>query len=60
MLLYESNETIIMELAFDEANMKEDEILIKDLTFATKELDATLERVKESKKVIIIVNLPKN
>jgi len=49
MLLYESNETIIMELAFDEANMKEDEILIKDLTFATKELDATLERVKESK-----------
>jgi CheY-like chemotaxis protein len=60
MLLYESSETIIMELAFDEANMKEDEILIKDLTFATKELDATLERVKESKKVIIIVNLPKN
>jgi CheY-like chemotaxis protein len=60
MLLYESNETIIMELAIKESDIKKDNTLIKDLNSATKEIDATIEIIKESKKVIIIVNLPKN
>ena len=59
-LLYESNETIIMELAFDAKVKNEDKITASELELATKEIDATLEKVEESNKVIIIVNLPKN
>jgi hypothetical protein len=59
-LLYESNETIIMELAFDAKERNEDKITANELELATKEIDATLEKVEESNKVIIIVNLPKN
>jgi CheY-like chemotaxis protein len=59
-LLYESNETIIIEFAYDDNENLIDLNDSYELNTILTSLDATIEILKESNKVIIIVNLPKN